>query len=107
MRFHILGTGAIGCQIAVALRERFPVTLLPRSSQQVEEFRTKYDSQITYQRLGAPDSVKVNVDVEAMEAGQPIENLVISTKVLHTADALRKVQPRLSDKSTLDRKSVV
>ncbi|ORZ01000.1 ketopantoate reductase PanE/ApbA C terminal-domain-containing protein [Syncephalastrum racemosum] len=101
MRFHILGTGAIGCQIAVALRERFPVTLLPRSRQQVEEFRATYQNKITYQRLGSPDSVKVNVDAEPMDAEGPIENLIISTKVLHTADALRKVQPRLSDKSTL------
>ncbi|KAI8137364.1 2-dehydropantoate 2-reductase [Fennellomyces sp. T-0311] len=101
MRFHILGTGAIGCHIATELRARHPVTLLLRSQRAVQDFRNR-NNEITYKRADMKPRQVVGFDAVAMGNAMPnIETLVVATKATHAVDAVRTVKPYLTPLSTL------
>lgn len=103
MRFHILGTGAIGCHIATELRRRNPVTLLLRSQNHVQEFLNR-QNRITYLRLHQqPVEISGFDALNFHEAGgdRAIEALVVATKAQHAAEAIRAVKPMLNRDSTL------
>lgn len=104
MRFHILGTGAIGGHIASVLRPRMPVTLLLRSKNAVHDFEQRYRNTITYTRSDKGRSEIVGFDAESLHGdnnNNPIETLVVATKAQHAVDAVRSVQQRLTPQSTL------
>ena len=104
MRFHILGTGAIGGHIASVLRPRMPVTLLLRSNNAVHDFEQRYRNTITYTRSDKGPSEIVGFDAESLNGNNnnnPIETLVVATKAQHAIDAVRSVQQRLTPTSTL------
>lgn len=103
MRFHILGTGAIGGHIASVLRPRMPVTLLLRSKNAVNDFESLYRNTISYTRSDKGRSEVTGFDAESLTGDNinPIETLVVATKAQHAVDAVRSVQQRLTPKSTL------
>lgn len=104
MRFHILGTGAIGCHIASELhRARHPVTLVLRSQNHLEQFRAR-QNKISYVRNKNNQKTLIDIPGEFDATVSPsnhIETLVVATKAQHAAQAIRAVQPCLNDKSTL------
>lgn len=103
MRFHILGTGAIGCHVATELRRRNPVTLLLRSQNHVQEFLDR-KNRITYLRLHQQPVEITGFD--ALNFHDPPEDctvdaLVVATKAQHAVEAIRTVKPMLNRDSTL------
>ncbi|KAI9493410.1 2-dehydropantoate 2-reductase [Zychaea mexicana] len=103
MRFHILGTGAIGSHIATELKARHPVTLILRSQRAVQEFRER-NNEITYKRVGSNPRQIQGFDAVAMDDTthmSTIETLVLATKATHAVDAVRSVRPFLTPLSTL------
>ncbi|CDH57812.1 2-dehydropantoate 2-reductase [Lichtheimia corymbifera JMRC:FSU:9682] len=103
MRFHILGTGAIGCHVASVLRPRHPITLLLRSNAAVKAFKEEKNSTVIYNRSDKQPIKVSGFDAEPVGSSlqSPIEALFVATKSQHAVDAVRSVQPRLSRSSTL------
>lgn len=103
MRFHILGTGAIGCHVASVLRPRHPITLLLRSNAAVKTFKEQNNNSVTYARTNQQPIKVEGFDAEPVGPSlqSPIEALFVSTKSQHAVEAVRSVQPRLSRSSTL------
>lgn len=102
MSIHILGTGAIGCHIGVALKQhKNKVTLLLRSQSHLDDFKSRNNS-ITYQAQG---QTHVIPGFDAHRIGshndQPISSLVVATKAHHTTKALKAMMPRLSSNTTI------
>ncbi|KAI7885368.1 2-dehydropantoate 2-reductase [Lichtheimia hyalospora FSU 10163] len=103
MRFHILGTGAIGCHVASVLRPRHPITLLLRSNAAVKAFKEEKNSTVTYYRYDKQPIKVEGFDAEPVgdSLHSPIDALFVATKSQHAVEAVRSVQPRLSRSSTL------
>ncbi|KAI9275633.1 ketopantoate reductase PanE/ApbA C terminal-domain-containing protein [Phascolomyces articulosus] len=103
MRYHILGTGAIGCHFAYDLKARHNVTLILRSQRALEDFR-KRQSQIIYRQVSQSESVGKD-GFDTMVAGDiptdPIEAVVVTTKAQHALEAVRSIKPYLTRSSTL------
>ncbi|KAI8148882.1 ketopantoate reductase PanE/ApbA C terminal-domain-containing protein [Fennellomyces sp. T-0311] len=103
MRFHVLGTGAIGCHVAIALRTRYNVTLILRSQQAVQKFRERRN-EITYKRIDR-DPVQIGgFDAVAPGdaiAGTPLTAVIVATKAQHAVKAIGSIKPYLSKQSTL------
>ncbi|KAI8148883.1 ketopantoate reductase PanE/ApbA-domain-containing protein [Fennellomyces sp. T-0311] len=105
MRVHILGTGAIGCQVAVGLRARNNVTLILRSQQALQDFRSRQNV-ITYNRVDKEEPVHSS-GFDAVVAGEdtfsenPLKAVVVATKSQHTVNAIGSIKSHLSSSSTI------
>ena len=110
MRFHILGTGAVGCHTAFDLRSRHNVTLILRSQQALQEFRNR-QSEITYRRVNQSNSIrKGGFDTMVANGGSDdrsnkftgiMENVIVTTKSQHAKEAVHSIKSYLSASSTL------
>ncbi|KAF5843730.1 ketopantoate reductase [Dunaliella salina] len=101
LRFHVLGVGSVGQLLAHALRRHaFPVTLLARREELVQEFQAA-GSLLTCQH-GPEQFSTEQADMELVQGnGSNISNLVISTKGNNVVDAVRSVQGRLLPASSI------
>ncbi|KAI7859081.1 ketopantoate reductase PanE/ApbA C terminal-domain-containing protein [Circinella umbellata] len=109
MRYHVLGTGAIGCHLAYDLKSRHNVTLILRSKSALEDFN-KRQNQIVYRQVDQTEFVgKTGFDTMVAgdihyDDGKPInmmEAVVVTTKAQHAQEAVRSIKPFLSKSSTL------
>ena len=90
MRYYILGTGAIGCHLAYALKSRHNVTLILRSKRALEDFN-KRQNQIAYRQVDQTELVG-KTGFDTMVAGDNddgkttniMEAVVVTTKVYIT-----------------------
>jgi 2-dehydropantoate 2-reductase len=103
MSIHILGTGAIGCHVATALKsQKNKVNLLLRSQSHLNDFQSRQNS-ITFRRKGQMQVVPgftASVMTDASDKS-PITSLIVATKAHHTLKALAPMAPRLSSASTI------
>ncbi|KAI9499631.1 ketopantoate reductase PanE/ApbA C terminal-domain-containing protein [Zychaea mexicana] len=105
MRYHVLGTGAIGCHFAVDLRSQHDVTLVLRSEKALQDFLSR-QNEITYRRVNQPDETVRISGFDAMVAGDTSYNthmdaVIVTTKAQHATEAVRSIKPHLSRSSTL------
>jgi 2-dehydropantoate 2-reductase len=103
MSIHILGTGAIGCHIATALKsQKNKVNLLLRSQSHLNDFQSRQNS-ITYRCKGQAQVIpgfSATVMTDTTDKS-PITSLIVATKAHHTLKALAPMAPRLSSASTI------
>jgi 2-dehydropantoate 2-reductase len=103
MTIHILGTGAVGCQVASVLRShKNKVTLLLRSPSHLKDFQARKNI-INYQLKGKSnliDGFEANL-IGDKTITSPISSLIVATKAHHTLDAVLPMTSRLSSKSTI------
>ncbi|KAI9264980.1 ketopantoate reductase PanE/ApbA C terminal-domain-containing protein [Phascolomyces articulosus] len=107
MRFHVLGTGAVGCHVAFDLRSRHNVTLILRSQRTLQDFRNR-QNEIIYQRINQADPIRkggfdtlIASDINMGTLKSPMEAVVVTTKSQHAKEAVRSIKPYLSRSSTL------
>ncbi|KAI8143658.1 ketopantoate reductase PanE/ApbA C terminal-domain-containing protein [Fennellomyces sp. T-0311] len=102
MQFYILGAGAVGCQIATALRSNHhDVTLILRTAQAVQDFY-RQGSKIIYQRI---DQKPIRVGgfhaVTANNVKGPLKTVIVTTKSLQALEAVKSIKSALSPSTTL------
>lgn len=100
-RFTILGAGGVGQLLAHTMRQYgFPVTILVRRPQLIQQFRAE-GARLKCEGGGGRTSV-YGADMELVsEAHGDIHNLIISTKANAVVDAVRSVQGRLQRTSSI------
>lgn len=101
---YILGIGAIGCYLGVALKSyRNGVTLLLRSQSRLSEFRDQQNS-IVYRRKSKGTNVisdfKASI-VEDTADNTPIKSLIICTKSTDTLKATKSIAKRINSHTTI------
>ncbi|KAI7851997.1 2-dehydropantoate 2-reductase [Circinella umbellata] len=110
MRFHILGTGAVGCHTAFDLGSRHNVTLILRSQRALQDFRNR-QSEITYRRVSQSNPVRKGGFDTMVANGESnnksnkftgiMENVIVTTKSQHAKEAVQSIKSHLSRSSTL------
>lgn len=93
---HILGLGAMGALLAADLLRYTNASVIPlfRSKERLSRFQDEYQSTIKIRKMFLEDQPVDLCTVERSEcpetfAGEPIRNLIITTKTYQTKDALR------------------
>lgn len=103
MSIHILGTGAIGCHIATALKsQKNKVNLLLRSQSHLNDFQSRQNS-ITFHCQGQTKVVPgfgASVITDTTDKSL-ISSLILATKSNHALDAIAPIASRLSSASTI------
>jgi 2-dehydropantoate 2-reductase len=103
-RIYILGVGNLGILFAHALSQTLiapPITLLLHRPGLLEDWESG-GQKITITTNGVPStSSAYSVELVKPESGDVIRNLIVATKAVQTASALRFVKHRLTRESTV------
>ncbi|KAI9268918.1 ketopantoate reductase PanE/ApbA C terminal-domain-containing protein [Phascolomyces articulosus] len=110
MRFHILGTGSVGCNTAFHIRSLYNVTLVLRSQRTLQDFQ-KRQNQITYRRGHQPELItrggfdaivpSSSIDKKTSIDSHKLEAVVVTTKAQNVTEAVSSIKSQLSRSSTL------
>lgn len=105
---HILGLGAMGALLAADLLRYTNASVIPlfRSKERLSRFQDEYQSTIKIRKMFLEDQPVENSTVERSEcpetfAGEPIRNLIITTKTYQTKDALQPYMRFINSQTNL------